>query len=65
MGAFFFCGLETLYGSVDRISLGCKRDVKKKKKSRHVVEFLLNHVSYSMPSIDMDECRMYMCKVWV
>jgi hypothetical protein len=56
MGAFFFCGLETLYGSVDRISLGCKRDVKKKKKSRHVVEFLLNHVSYSMPSIDMDEC---------
>jgi hypothetical protein len=54
MGAFFFCGLETLYGSVDSISLNCKRDVK--KKSRHVVKFLLNSVSYSMPSIDMDEC---------
>jgi hypothetical protein len=64
MGAFFFCVLETLYGSVDGISLGCKRDVKK-KKSCHVVEFLLNRVLYSMPSIDMDECRMYTCKVWV
>jgi hypothetical protein len=48
MGAIFFCGLETLYGSVDSISLDCKRDVKKKKS--HVVEFLLKHVSYSMPS---------------
>jgi len=61
-GTFFFCGLETLYRSVDSINLDCKRDVKKKK---NVVEFLLNSVSYSMPSIDMDECRMYMCKVWV
>jgi hypothetical protein len=49
MGAFFFCGLETLYGRVDSISLDCKRHVKKQKKS-HVVEFLLNRVSYSMPS---------------
>jgi hypothetical protein len=53
MGAFFFCGLETLYGRVDSSSLDCKRDVKKKS---HVVEFLLNRVLYSMPSIDMDEC---------
>ncbi len=66
MGAFFFCGLETLYGSVDNISLDYKSDVKKKKeKKSHVVEFLLNRVSHSMPSIDMDECRMYTCKVCV
>jgi len=65
MGAFFFCGLETLYGSVDSISPDCKREMKKKKKNSHVVEFLLNRVSYSMPSIVLDECRMYMCKVWV
>jgi len=50
-------------GSVDSISLDYKRDVKKKKS--HVVEFLLNRVSHSMPSIDMDECRMYTCKVCV
>jgi hypothetical protein len=62
-GGLVFCGLETLYGSVDSISLDCKRDVKKKKS--HVVKFLLNRVSHSMPSIDMDECRMYTCKMCV
>jgi hypothetical protein len=25
----------------------------------------LNPVSYSMPSIVLDECQMYMCVVWV
>jgi hypothetical protein len=49
-GPFSFVDwMETLYGRVDSIRLDFKRDVKKKKKS-HVVEFLLNHVSYSMPS---------------
>jgi len=47
------------------ISLDCKREMMKKKKNSHVVEFLLNCVSYSMPSIVLDECQMYMCKVWV